>query len=295
MKFYNLNILDHYEGVLAFIGALLGLFAIIFATIQYKDAKRHTKALMKLVSDLTNIKSDFTNNLTSLFQELNEVKNELSTTYIDKFPNFTNEINKVIESAENELLIVCDFPAYSYFSDYKGWSEYHNLINTKTDNGVTVSMIYLAKDQTIERIKEQFLSSDPNNPTDSAWEQKFQNPEFQKKMKKFVEKHDTKIHKQGLNTLTSKEVTFEHFLKLTLEATKNILKVEFLDVNKFETKNQLSLFCWIADGKKAVFAIPRSEVDNAELGFKTSDKLLIGALKSIFKTYIKHSVAIKSN
>jgi hypothetical protein len=288
------NFIQQYEGFLAFIGALLALFALLFAFIQYKDAKKHTHTLKQLVEDLTEIKAETSKNLSDLFSELTGVKNELSTTYLSEFPDFLPEINAVIESAKTELLIVCDFPSYSYFSDYDGWMTYHHLINTKTDKGVAVTMICLAKKQSIERIKEQFLDSiiDPSN---NAWNKRLENAKFQKRLKKFIQRHDHHLHKKDHHILTPTEVPFEHFLKLLVDATDNILKSEFLEVEILETKSPLSIFCWIADGQRAVFAIPRSEADNAELGFKTSDKLLIGALKSIFKSYKKYSISRQVN
>jgi hypothetical protein len=288
---YLLDILKDYEGVLAFAGALLALVALTFAFIQFKDAKTHTSSLKKLVGDLTVIKTEMTENLKHLLEDLKIVKGELSTTYLTEFPYYVQDINNLINSAERELIIICDFPAYSYISDFEGWITYHSYINSKKSRGVDVTMICLSKEQRIERVKEQFLDIDDGS-SEQAWEKCLSNEKFQKKLKPFIHLHDRSLHQKGHDIYTPNELTLNRFIELVEIANDNVIQSEFLSIDIFEIKSSLSVFCWIADNTKAVFAIPRSGVDNNELGFKTSDETLINALKSLVKNYKHNSVAV---
>jgi hypothetical protein len=286
-----LDILKDYEGALAFVGALLALVALAFAFIQFKDAKFHTSNLKLLVNDLINIKTEMSENLIQLLDDLKIVKCELSTTYLTEFPYYLPDINNLINSAERELIIMCDFPAYSYISDFQGWITYHSLINTKKAAGIDVTMICLSKEQRIERVKEQFLDIDDGSSAE-AWAKCLSNEKFQKKINPFIHLHDKGLFRKGHKIYTPAELPLSRFIELVEIANGNVIDSEFLGLDIYEIKSQLSLFCWIADNTRAVFAIPRSGVNNNELGFKTSDETLISALKSLVKSYKHNSSAV---
>lgn len=85
---------------------LLAIVAIVFAWIQYKDAK-------KLVKDLL------------------EVEGALSTRFLGKFPSYMSDLEAMIKRANYSLTIFCDFPAYGAFSDSRSFLEFKHALESK--------------------------------------------------------------------------------------------------------------------------------------------------------------------
>lgn len=264
---------------------IISVVALVFAFVQFRDAKSHTRSLGNLIKDLEGIKSDMSNNLVQLSSDLAIMKGSLSTKFLSAFPDFIEDIVSLINNAESELTILCDFPAYSYFSDYPGWIKYHGAINNQTDKDepVSATIICLSPEKLRERIKEQFLNE--NSSLDESWAACFSSNRFQKNLSHFIKRHDKSLHNKGISNYTEKDVPLDRFIDLSIDVSNDILKSEFLNTELLETTSQMSMFCWIADNKMAIFAIPRSEVGGKELGFKTTDEKLILALKSIVKGY----------
>ncbi len=52
--------------------------------------------------------------------DVRAVQDGLSTRYVGNFPFFLNKIIELISSAQHEIIVFCDYPAYADFSDPPG-------------------------------------------------------------------------------------------------------------------------------------------------------------------------------
>jgi hypothetical protein len=50
------------------------------------------------------------------------------------------EVADLLEKAVGEILIVCDYPAFGFFSNPTDWLRYRHAIERRLQSGVSVSM-----------------------------------------------------------------------------------------------------------------------------------------------------------
>ncbi|MGH8560051.1 MAG: hypothetical protein ACRESZ_21895 [Methylococcales bacterium] len=122
---------------------ILGLLALFVAFVALWMAKRHDIDLVNQVLELTKQTATL-NGIQDTAQKhadsLKEIYRSLSTRYIEEFSKGLPEIVSLIDSTENELFILCDFPAYGSYSDPNGYFNYHQAIkrNIHTKKQVTI-------------------------------------------------------------------------------------------------------------------------------------------------------------
>ena len=200
-------------------------------------------------------------------KHLDVIRESLSTRYLEQFPHFVPRVVEVIQSAERNLLIVCDYPCYALFSSYSMWLSYEAAIKQAANRGVIVSISCLTADRRREVLREQFGIT---ACTSDKW------------------KSDTGV--QGLlKAFLRREapdgdvanIRFSEFEEL-LEAAHTItMKHSFRGVQLKEVASVLPIYFWIADDVQAVFSIPSWTNHDREQGFITSDNKLILALRKI--------------
>src|ERR1051325_10025570 len=64
-------------------------------------------------------------------QRLENIQDGLSTRYLGNYPAFFRQIVKVVGSAQKNLVIVCDFPAYGSFSEPSTFEDYSYAIKKR--------------------------------------------------------------------------------------------------------------------------------------------------------------------
>lgn len=68
------------------------------------------------------------------------IRESLSTQYLGRFPEFMPAITRMIESARHTIDILCDVPAYGFFTDQLNWLNYESAIKLKLAPGANVKI-----------------------------------------------------------------------------------------------------------------------------------------------------------
>jgi hypothetical protein len=223
----------------AFVAGLITIVAFLIAVWQIRQARDQTRAL-------------------------DQISRSLTTRYLGQFPKYYPDIISLIEGAEEEILILCDFPAYGYLWDHANWIKYRNLIALKKEQGVRVQVTCPNKKRRLECIREQFPQSE------REWSSYKENVEFRPKLEKFL---------RHLNQdIAVDELSKENFIELFEGAHQRMLQDPFTREDLCETDAVLPLIFWLVDRTKAVFGVATLSASTTEYGFYTLDQRLISAL-----------------
>jgi hypothetical protein len=229
------------------IAAPFTFLALIFAWKQFGDARHHT-------------------------QELSKIENALSTRFIGKFPEYLEKITGLVERAQKSISILCDYPAYSSFTDHRQYERYRNALRDQliAEPRLEIRMICLDQAQRAKINREQFSDAIAD------WEGwKKRNHEALEKLQR--------AHKLAVPT---EQLTVQQMFDIFESDDKRIID-DFGGVGVCEVSCDFSIHFWIADGHEAIFAIPLVGGDALEYGFSTSDNKLITAFNQLADRYAK--------
>lgn len=208
-------------------------------------------------------------------ESLGNIKDSLSTRFIDQFPGYTSEILSLIKKAKSKITIVCDVPGFAGLSDPGFWLEYRQELERKLTNGISVDIICYGEEKCRSIYIEQFSDAKFN------WEEWKKNKDNFSKLSKYL-----KI--KGFKDQSPNEITYIDFENL-LVSDKQAIEYHFQQANIIECNVELTTFFWIADNKQAVFAFPAGGTKKQgyfTYGFTTSDPRLISALISLKQRYL---------
>jgi hypothetical protein len=249
---------------------MLGALAIVLAAIQFADA-RHTLGNIEEVSgklegstnDLQNLREDLTTSTKRL-------EGQLSTRWIGVFPDYLPQIVDLVGSATESVVIFCDFPAYGEFTKWDTYGKYAEVIREK---GPLVSLLCLDEDKR-RALAEQQVS------TGGGWESWRSAHEVQIGEYLADQEHDD----------DPKTISRQRLVSLLCAGDARALRDEFGAAEKWTTSLVMPLYFWIVDNEKAVFGLaPFVQEKALEVGFRTVDGNLIGALNGIFSRYKEES------
>lgn len=246
--------------------AMATLSGFVFALVQYgiqtRDARIQAEQFKEQFAD---VQRKFNQQFIDVQEKFKDVQEALSTRYIGRFPDFVENVIRLIQKAQDEVIIFVDFPAYSCFSDPQGWNKYSFEIKQQLITGRRVTLICQGAEMRARRVLAQF--------PESSWENKKKNDVFMEQLRKYSNIHGQK----------SIETTNELF-KLLEEDDKNALANLSLAL-RIEIDDDVPLFFWIVDNKHAIFAIPGYTDQSIEHAFETTDARLIRALLEIKEKY----------
>jgi len=178
-----------------------------------------------------------------------DLQHQLSTRRLDEAPFFLSNIAELLGKAEKEILIFCDFPAYGALSNPDDYKDYFEAICRQVQADKPSVKILCLDEST-----RQKLAAESYRESESA------------------------KRKAGYRT----EAQY-------LEAAKkenSEAEVAFARLTR-HTSLVMPLYFWVADGK-AIFSLRRYAGERmTEVGFATSDKPLIDALRGIFDRYVE--------
>lgn len=197
----------------------------------------------------------------------------LTTRYIGSFPNFFKNICDCIDSAETEILVACDVPAYGTFSSRKLCNQYLTILRNKQIDGVSVKIVTLSLEM------KNWLRDRAGN-TYANLPQALGDENFAQCLDAFNK---------------SEKVQIQDFQQLREALTKihdRTLDDPSLASEKYMLNAPMPIYCWIADGKRAVFAIPSWAGDIIEHGFETRDESLCKALVSAWELYVERATKL---
>jgi hypothetical protein len=196
--------------------------------------------------------------------EIRHASKSLSTRYLGKFPFFLPEINEVLASARNEVVIFCDFPGYGGFTDPTHALEYRQILERQIQRGLTVELTCMNEEHRRKYSSEQL--------TESQWEDWLKQPLNRDRAGAFVTAH--------VGAIIAHSITFAQLHETLENVDRSILTQVFHD-RAAQLPIDMPIYFWIADGRVAVFSIPALSDEAQEYGFRTSDHALIQALLEI--------------
>ena len=125
-------------------GFLLAVLAIIFAPIQFWDARRHSS-------------------------EIKRVAKSMSTRYVGLFPKNMDDIIEVVRLAHRELLIMCDVIDYGSYSRPETHQLLFEELKRACERRVSVQcLVYAdkpAQETLLSQFKEEEFAETRNSPT----------------------------------------------------------------------------------------------------------------------------------
>jgi len=205
-------------------------------------------------------------------EEIENVSRHNSTYYIGNFPENIHAINKFLKDdpPKNSLKIVNDYIDYGIYSENEEYKVYFKLL----------------KDFAIE-----------NNPKDEKENQiEFRIKVYGDSIQQEETEHQVFKLDWEKEILTSKFLSFkEEYYKNKNDLTKEYLANTLLRIEKEDqeillknnvltlSKNYYNFFCWIKDGKEAIFCFHRNTLeDQSEETFYTNDQSYVNELVKIY-------------
>lgn len=235
---------------LAIVFGVLGVLGVICAVFQFGDARNTIRSIKKVGQDLST--------------STERLEDQLSTRRIGVFPDFMPKIVELLRSATESVVIFVDFPAYGEFSKPEAFKEYAEVIEDKSS---LIQLLCLDDDARCELTRDQ-VGSDPQD------DRKGSNDD---RIREYLDFRGLSYELEPLDR--------DAFVQLLAAGDTNTLEGEFGAAERWVTTVAMPLYFWIVDDEDAVFALAQLEPDALEVGFRTSDADMIGALKGIFERY----------
>jgi hypothetical protein len=198
--------------------------------------------------------------------------------FIGNFPGFLPEIAELVGSASRELRILCDVPTYGHFSNHQEWKKYREAISNRINNeAVNVQIVVLNQSLRREALAVQFPGST------HRWDLWRQNHAAQ--LKAFFQRRGKPNQIDNLEK--------EGFLaELTAMETEVLRELATGKVDVRLSHAHMPVYAWLADGKRAIFAIPSFIKGASEFGFSTTSPNFVRALNAIIDGYNSRSDSI---
>ena len=200
-------------------------------------------------------------------ERVRTVQESLSTRFLGTFPSFVKDIVDLVNSAETDILIQCDFPGYATLSDPVNALGYRYALERQRERGIKISLTCFDAVARKRYLSEQYPAGD--------WGTWAKAEPKRQLLHRFIRAY-------GDETV-GEEVTLEQFFAANEAADSQLLKQVF-DGCAQQTPLAMPIYFWIVDGKSAIFAIP-TLTKVVEYGFKTSDPKLIQALTELRSRY----------
>lgn len=216
---------------------------------------------------------------------IKNIHESVSTRFIGQFPIYMHEIVEILKDAKREIKIVCDIPAFGAISDTNNWIEYRQLLDRKNEQGLEVDLTFLNKERREKIYYEQFIDAKINLEDWKSREksQLLGKPPF----RKF----------KNLNEI--EKISWDEFVNCLRDYDEYVLNAYFNSFDKITELNfDITIYFWIVDGVKAVFAIPKFSIKDNEFvtsGFITQDSRLINSLLSLKESYYERIIQDKQS
>jgi hypothetical protein len=232
---------------------LLGLFLAVagtlFAVLSIRDGAKMTR-------------------------ELRAVFDHLTTKEAGAFPTYMQEVERLISEARESIFIATDFPGHGVWGDRGRFGGYVKALeNRKADrvrrgHPLNIQLLTLNAAGRERALEERF--------PDSRWKDYLKRGSFQKSRRLYEELENCQVS----------EVR-EKFLAEMRSRQDRALDADLRFAERWEYSGLMTVYMWIIDGEKAVFAIPSFGDQLTEYGFVTQDAGLVQALLSVWSRYVE--------
>jgi hypothetical protein len=208
----------------------------------------------------------------ALTKSLTDIHASLTTRYEGQFPKFLPKIVRLLESAKESIVIVCDFPGYGAFTDPDVFLDYRQTIERKIQNDVAVSVTCYNEYQRRKFFDEGFSDT-------RAWDKWIATPDSVQSLAKYLKKTG--------RTQQAQSITQVQLADLLEEQDQKILGDHFRGAEVHEIGTLLPLYFWLVDGRSAFFVFSVRSEHAFEHGFATTDKTLITAFLELRGRYLR--------
>jgi hypothetical protein len=233
------------SAILAILGLLLAIWQLYLAHQQSRDATRQANAISQMQSSL-------------------------STRYVGGLNEHFPKVIELVKNAKREIKILCDFPAYSFFSNHRLWVEYAYAIESQLEKGLPILLICPKSDVRI--ILDQKWFSSASQEWDN-WKSKTQNSERVRNILR------------GRKDINIDDLTFEALVTILEKADQKAIDEVFAGATIIEVEEPVGNQIWIADETYSIFAFTGRAEKPSEYGFYTSDQKLISAFKELIELH----------
>ncbi|HZT35029.1 MAG TPA: hypothetical protein VFA15_03845 [Nitrososphaera sp.] len=219
--------------------------------------------------DLLLASSSQTEQIQIQLNHLEEIRQALTTRFIGRFTEYFPTVVSIIENAEKEIIVFCDFAAVGCFSCPEDHLRYRQAIEGKLFKGIRTEFTILNKAMRHKVARVEF-SKEGND-----WDEwKYLNRE---KIDKFLFYYNL--------SLTFEALSKETFLDLLEAIEESLLRQSFARANLKEIESEMTIYFWLVDERIAVLAVAPFTDDIGTYGFLTSDHKLLSALKGMSYRY----------
>lgn len=203
------------------------------------------------------------------------------TEYVGRFPEDMITINKHLEDARRDMLVVVDFAAFGRFSDPDRFEDYKARIESLISRRVTLTLVSYSKDTAEKELRRRF-GYDPQG-SGAQWVQ------FQDKFKDMYSKYKSR-YRNGEKDLAS----FPEFIEDLSRANEGLIETwQKRGARIVREDEPFRVFAWIKDSEEAVYTFrsrelftgPESHVP--EVTFHTIDPRLVGVFEELYGRYRK--------
>lgn len=203
------------------------------------------------------------------------------TEYVGRFPEDMITINKHLDDARRDMLIVVDFAAFGRFSDPDRFEEYKARIDNLLHRHVNVTIVSYSKDTAKKELTRRF-GCDPEKGG-AQW------VHFQDKFKDMYAEYN-RHYRNGLAAFSD----FPEFIEDLCKANEDLIVAwRGRGANIAREDEPFRVFAWIKDSEEAVYTFrsrelftgPESHVP--EVTFHTIDPRLVGVFEELYGRYRK--------
>jgi len=197
----------------------------------------------------------------STARDLASVKASISTQFSGGFPAFIDDVIATVESAQHDLVIVCDFPSFADYSDPRRALILRQTIERKLHRGVRVQLICLNAKRRLAILHNEFKRVD--------FEKNLSTPQGRQLLSRYI------------GVPVTKPLTYDAFIDGSNENDEIALRQTFRNASILQV-DAVPIFFWIADSAHGYsphgVMVIQTFAGEQEYGFKTSDPELINAL-----------------
>ena len=215
--------------------------------------------------------------LRNSLNRLEEVRRALPTQHLSKFPEFLDDIVKLVEGAKHKIVIFCDYPGYGVFSNSDAFLAYTHALEERSSKGVRIRLACLDAPLRHAKANEEFARG-------KEWERWLKDKVHVNRATKLLTRHRS--------TTNPSAVSREEIVELLGKEDERVLADTFAAPAKVSfVKVGVPLYFWLVDGNRALFALPGFREKAVEHGYSTHDPHLIEGLLEIRERYVSESTS----
>ena len=246
-----MSLINVIANILSFISVLLAVIALYSASRQHTEMKRQ---IIKLDDQL---------------KQLDDIRRALTTRFIGRFPDYFPQAVMMIERAEKEIVVVCEYPGIGIFTTPPANLRFRQALVRKQMENIPIQITFLNSKWRRKVAEEQF------SKTGDDWE------EWKKGNRTLV----TQFLKNYSKGISAEQLSRQDLLEILSMLDAKILSQEFDNIPYIEIDTSIPMHWFLIDGKEAIFSIASYKHRIDATGFLTSDQTIISALMEMSDRY----------